>query len=129
MKNDYTDSAASTALAAGQKTYNNAIDYDDFGQPLTNITQKLKEQGKATGTVTTVPISHATPAGFGAQNISRNNYGELSQQQIDFNYVVTAAYDWVEANSSWDETLLIVPTDHGNGLLLGPDSDTITFSR
>ncbi|EHQ52803.1 alkaline phosphatase, partial [Ectothiorhodospira sp. PHS-1] len=36
LKEDYTDSAAAgTVLATGQKTYNNAIDYDDFAQPLT----------------------------------------------------------------------------------------------
>jgi alkaline phosphatase len=33
----------------------------------------------------------------------------------------------VEKNSSWDETLLIVTTDHGNGLPLSPASDTVAF--
>lgn len=289
LKKDYTDSAAAgTALSSGEKTYNNAINYDNMGEQLAFISQQLKDQGKSTGIVTSVPVTHATPAAFGAQNISRNNYGEISQQmvmggaldvvmgagnpfyndngdlaetprfanetgtgggyvaksvidyvndstngwtyidakdqfdalangsltvdgpllalaqvngtlqqsrngavsgvdasnptglafndnvpslatmttgalnvlgknsngffamieggavdwaahandtariieeQVDFNHAVTAAYNWVEAYSNWDETLLIVLTDHGNGLPLGPDSDTIAFQQ
>ena len=78
-----TDSAAAaTALASGQKTYNNAINYNNFGQPIEYITQIAKRQGKATGVVTSVQLSHATPAGFGAQNISRNNYAEIAQDML-----------------------------------------------
>lgn len=52
-----------------------------------------------------------------------NNLPRLIEEQIDFNLAVEAAVKWVEQNSSWDETLLIVTTDHGNGLLQGPNSD------
>ncbi len=84
IKQNYTDSAAAgTALAAGQATYNNAIDYDDFAQPLGYITQTAKTMGKATGILSSVPFSHATPATFGAQNISRNNYGEISKTMVN----------------------------------------------
>lgn len=287
IKQGATDSAAAaTALSTGKATYNNAIAYDNFGRPLPSITDKLKDQGKAVGVVSSVPLSHATPAGFAAENISRNNYGEISremiqsgnmnlvmggghpfydsngqlktegtfanetgtgggyiaksvwddvtgdaasmqliqeradfealadgsktvdgpllgvfksgdtlqqarsedvfgadaanasgiaynqdvptletmtkgalnhlgrdedgffvmieggavdwaahanqtdriiEEQVDFNKSVTAAYDWVNANSNWDETLLIVLTDHGNGMPMGPNSDTIAF--
>jgi len=279
LKRDFTDSAAaSTALATGEKTYNNAINYDNFGQAMGYITQEAKALGRATGVVTSVPFTHATPAGFGAQNISRNNYGAISEsmisngsldlilgagnplydangnlratpnyqymsetawntvndensawtliqsksefealadgslqvegpviglpqvfdtlqyrrngnvvgldddtpsgkayidsvptletmtlgalnhlgkneegffvmieggavdwaahardtagiieEQIDFNLSVDAAVNWVNQNSSWEETLLIVLTDHGNGMPMGPDSDTIAF--
>lgn len=286
LKRDYTDSAAAgTALAAGEKTYNNAIVYDDFGQALPFISEQLKGMGKSVGVVSSVPISHATPAAFASQNISRNNYGEISRQmvqsgtmdlimggghpfydsngdlrpagterfanetgagggfiaksviddvtgptpsmiffddkatfealadgtttfngpilgvaqvgdtlqysrggdfaganafevplndnvptletmtrgalnhlgndadgffvmieggavdwaahanntariieeQVDFDNAVGAAIKWVEANSSWDETLMIVLTDHGNAMPMGPNSDTIPF--
>ena len=84
IKEGVTDSAAaSTALATGQKTYNNAIDYDNFAQPLRFISQDFKAMGRSTGVVTSVPLSHATPAGFGAQNISRNNYGEIARQMVE----------------------------------------------
>lgn len=57
-----------------------------------------------------------------------NNLPRLIEEQIDFNQSVEAVVDWVEANSSWDDTLVIVTTDHGNGLLLGPDSDKAAYS-
>jgi alkaline phosphatase len=84
LKRDYTDSAAAaTALAAGVQTYNSAINFDNFGRPLGYITQHAKALGKATGVVSSVPLSHATPAAFGAQNINRNHYGEISAQMVD----------------------------------------------
>ena len=83
LKSNYTDSAAAgTALATGHKTYNNAINYDNFGQPLEFITQIAKAQGKATGVVTSVQLSHATPSTFAAQNISRKNMTALAHDML-----------------------------------------------
>jgi alkaline phosphatase len=45
------------------------------------------------------------------------------EEQIDFNLAVEAACSWVEQNSSWDETLIIVTADHETGYLLGPNSN------
>ncbi|QIW16855.1 alkaline phosphatase [Pasteurellaceae bacterium RH1A] len=52
-----------------------------------------------------------------------NNLPRLVEEQIDFNLAVEAVVDWVEKNSSWEETMVVVTTDHGNGLLQGPDSN------
>jgi alkaline phosphatase len=83
IKRNYTDSAAAgTALATGLKTYNNAIDFDDFANPMRYITQDAKALGKSTGAISSVPFSHATPATFGAQNISRNNYHQIAEQML-----------------------------------------------
>ncbi|MCS2609919.1 alkaline phosphatase [Halomonas dongshanensis] len=274
---DYTDSAAAaTALASGQKSFNNAINWSNDDQPLKHIGEYVVESGRALGVVSSVQISHATPAGFLAHNVSRNDYlaigreivdsglatvaigtghpyydgageridepgesnfrfiggeetyqrlidgatdyafiesredfealaaGELDlpkekvlglvqniqtlqynrpgvtggdyletspslatltqgalnvlegssdegfflmveggavdwaahannlprliEEQIDFNEAVEAVVAWVESNSSWDGTLVIVTTDHGNGLLQGPDSDSNPYS-
>lgn len=57
-----------------------------------------------------------------------NNLPRLIEEQIDFNLAVEAAVEWVEKNSSWDETLVIVTTDHGNGLLQGPNSDAKAYA-
>lgn len=293
IKQNATGSAAAgTALATGQKTLNGRVNVDPDGEPLRFATQDMKDAGKSTGVVTSVFFSHATPAVFGAQNISRNDYhdiadqminggtldlimggghpdfddegaprtdddgnpvqefdaiskadwdalngpdapmtlietkeqfeqladgtltvdgrlmgvpqinetlqanrspfttpldptapgtpnlgfptghellptvpslatmttgalnhlgkdedglflmveggaidwmahanatGRLIEEMIDFNHSIGAAVDWVDAKSSWDETLMIVLTDHGNGALMGPDSDTIPF--
>ncbi|MDF7785054.1 alkaline phosphatase [Pantoea stewartii] len=78
-----TDSAAAgTALASGIKTYNNAINVDNNGQPVDFVTLTAKAMGKATGVVTSVPFSHATPAAFGAQNASRNDYHAIAKQML-----------------------------------------------
>ena len=64
VKQGYTDSAAAaTTLATGQKTYNNAIGKDLYGNDLINIAEIAKTLGKSAGVVTSVPWSHATPAG------------------------------------------------------------------
>ncbi|MEX3507066.1 alkaline phosphatase [Corynebacterium sp. LK2590] len=43
---------------------------------------------------------------------------EIEEMQ-DFNASVDAAIQWVEENSNWDETLLIVTADHETGYLSG----------
>lgn len=273
-RSDFTDSAAAgTALASGHKTYNNAINWSNDDTPLKHIGEYAVESGRALGVVSSVQISHATPAAFLAHNVSRNDYaaigreivesglatvvmgsghpyydgagqrvenptendfrfvggqniwhrlesgetdytliesreqfealanGELPEggkimglvqniqtlqfnrpgvslgdkletspdlatmtqgalnvlgaqengfflmveggaidwaahannlprlieEQVEFNEAVETAVNWVEENSSWDETLVIVTTDHGNGLLQGPNSDRVAY--
>ncbi|MFZ5974537.1 MAG: alkaline phosphatase [Bacillota bacterium] len=78
-----TDSAAAaTAMSTGEKTYDAAIGVDLNGQPLKHVAEKFEKQGKATGIVTSVQLSHATPAGFVAHNASRNNYSEIANEMI-----------------------------------------------
>ena len=48
-----------------------------------------------------------------------NNMPRYIEEQIDFNLAVDAVVEWVEANSSWDETLLIVTSDHECGGIWG----------
>lgn len=45
------------------------------------------------------------------------------EEQVDFNLAIEAACSWVEKNSSWDETLIIVTADHETGYLVGPGSN------
>ena len=47
--------------------------------------------------------------------------GESVQAFEDFNAAVDAAIAWVDQNSSWEETLLIVTADHETGYLSGAD--------
>ncbi|RUR55901.1 alkaline phosphatase [Vreelandella populi] len=275
-RENFTDSAAAgTALASGNKTYNSAINWSNDDEPLKHIGEYVVESGRALGVVSSVQLSHATPAAFLGHNPSRNKYSELGkeiiesglatvvfgaghpyynaageevespdegafryvggremwdrlvngeteyqliesrddfesladgsfeltgdkiigvfqnnatlqfnrpgvsagnlienvpslptltlgaletlksnddgfflmveggavdwaahannlpriiEEQVDFNEAVEAAVEWVEENSNWDETMIIVTTDHGNGLLQGPDSDTRAYS-
>ncbi|MEL6359912.1 MAG: alkaline phosphatase, partial [Pseudomonadota bacterium] len=48
-----------------------------------------------------------------------NNMPRFIEEQIDFNLAVDAVIDWVEENSSWDETLLIITSDHECGGIWG----------
>jgi len=52
-----------------------------------------------------------------------NQSDRLIEEQVDFDHTVSAVIDWVENNSSWDETLVIVTADHECGYLTGPGSD------
>jgi alkaline phosphatase len=79
----YTDSAAAaTALSTGVKTYQGAIGVDLDDQPLVHALEVAEEMGKATGVVTSVEWTHATPAGHVAHNVSRNNYAEIGQEMV-----------------------------------------------
>jgi alkaline phosphatase len=80
-----TDSAAAaTALSMGTKTYNRAINWSDQDQPLQpTLAEAAKAAGKAVGVVTTVPWSHATPAGLSnAHNVHRDHYAEIANEML-----------------------------------------------
>jgi len=55
-----------------------------------------------------------------------NQMGRMIEEMIDFKRSVVAVIEWVDSRAAWDETLLIVTSDHDH-LLWGPKSDTIPF--
>jgi alkaline phosphatase len=78
-----TDSAASaTSLCTGRKTYNDAINVDPEGHPIEPIAVALQRQGWGVGVVTSVPVSHATPACAYAANVSRDDYQDIARDQL-----------------------------------------------
>ncbi|AIK37929.1 alkaline phosphatase 3 [Bacillus pseudomycoides] len=79
-----TDSAsAATAMSAGVKTYNAAIAVDNDQAEVKTVLEQAKEQGKSTGLVATSEITHATPAAFGAHDISRKNMDAIANDYFD----------------------------------------------
>ncbi len=83
INEDYTDSApAATAMATGTKIYDGAINVDLDDSPLLNtLPQVATKKGKSAGVVSSVQISHATPAGLGgAHNANRNANAAISQE-------------------------------------------------
>lgn len=84
LRGPYPDSASTaTAISTGKKTDYGNIAWasgDREGGQLRLLSEVLRESGWATGLVTTVPISHATPAGFFAHNVSRSNYLEIGRE-------------------------------------------------
>lgn len=79
-----TDSAAAaTAMATGVKTYPGAIGVDPEKRPVENVLERGEARGRATGVVTAVQISHATPAGFVAHSEGRSAYAAIAAQMIN----------------------------------------------
>lgn len=78
-----TDSAAAgTALATGVRTYNAGLGVDVDGMPVKNLTERAQELDKASGVVSSVPFSHATPASFVAHNEHRDNYHSIAREMM-----------------------------------------------
>jgi alkaline phosphatase len=79
----FTDSAASaTALCSGRKTYNDAINVDPAGARLEPIARLLQARGWGVGAVSSVPVSHATPACAYATNVSRDDYQDIARDLV-----------------------------------------------
>lgn len=79
-----TDSAASaTSMNSGIKTYNAAVNTTVYGTPVVPLGRELQlERGFSVGAVTSVPISHATPACAYANNITRRDYQDLTRDML-----------------------------------------------
>ncbi|USK72026.1 alkaline phosphatase [Peribacillus asahii] len=93
-----TDSApAATALATGHKSNDkfvgvlpsivnspglSQVKSEDAQRPVANVLEGAKQQGKATGLISTSEIQHATPAGFSAHVTHRSNYEDIAEQQV-----------------------------------------------
>jgi alkaline phosphatase len=108
VKSNFTDSgAAATAMSTGIKTYNGAIGVDVNKKPAKHLLENAEELGKSTGVVTTVEWSHATPAGFVAHNVSRNNYEGIAKEMIfnsSVDVVMGAGNPWFDNNGTAIET-------------------------
>ena len=79
-----TDSAAaSSSWGGGVRINNGGLNVSKNGEPHLPIWQKFKKAGKKAGCVTTVPITHATPAGFCVNSKSRNAQEEIAEIYLE----------------------------------------------
>lgn len=84
-----TDSAAaSSAWGGGVRVPNGALNVGADGREHRPILQKFKAAGKSVGCVTTVPITHATPAGFCVVSKSRGSMNDIARQYLDLRFDV-----------------------------------------
>lgn len=84
-----TDSAAaSSSWGGGHRVPNGKLNYGAKGEEYTPIWQKFKSAGKKVGCVTTVPITHATPAGFCVINKTRGEQPEIAEQYLALKFDV-----------------------------------------
>ncbi|MBR6389466.1 MAG: alkaline phosphatase [Opitutales bacterium] len=78
-----TDSAASaTAIACGEKTDNHFVGVNPKGERLVSAAEVAKKAGRKVGIITSVTLTHATPAGFYAHNTNRGNEYEIGLDLI-----------------------------------------------
>lgn len=84
-----TDSAAgSSSWGGGVRVNNGALNVGPDGTLYKPILQKFKDGGKAVGCVTTVPITHATPAGFCVSTKSRGSQEDIATMYLDLKFDV-----------------------------------------
>lgn len=84
-----TDSAAaSSSWGGGVRVKNGSLNTNEDGSENRPILQKFKKAGKAVGCVTTVPITHATPAGFCISNKKRGDQSEIALQYLPLKFDV-----------------------------------------
>ncbi|HUH25347.1 MAG TPA: alkaline phosphatase, partial [Flavobacterium sp.] len=84
-----TDSAAaSSSWGGGARVNNGLLNISPSGEENLPIWQKFKLKGKKAGCVTTVSITHATPAGFTVAIKSRNNQDAIAEEYLRIGYDV-----------------------------------------
>lgn len=82
-----TDSSAgSSAWGGGFRVNNGSVNVGPNGEKYLPILQKFKQSGKKVGCITTVPVTHATPAGFCVNNNSRNGQEEIAVDYLNLNF-------------------------------------------
>ncbi|WP_321329619.1 alkaline phosphatase [uncultured Ilyobacter sp.] len=81
-----TDSAAAgTALATGYKTDNGMISVLPDGKKLDSIVDVAEKSGMKTGLISTTRLTHATPAVFASNNMSRDNESDIAEDFLESN--------------------------------------------
>ncbi len=82
-------SASATALATGVLTHNDLVGVDPDGTPLATIMDYAKAAGKLTGIVTSDYLYGATPAGFSAHAMDRDDRKTITESQVlsDINFL------------------------------------------
>lgn len=98
---------------------------DPFEVPLVETVPALSEM-----TLAALNVLDDDPEGFflmiegGAVDwaCEENQTGRLIEEQISFNRAVEAVVEWIESHSRWEDTLLIVTSDHETGYITGPGS-------
>lgn len=97
-----TDSAAAaTALSTGVKVRNGQVGTSPEDEPLKHLIEYAEEMGKATGVLSTVYLSHATPASFVAHVDSRAKNEEIAQQMIlgsAVDVMIAPGHPWFDDN-------------------------------
>lgn len=85
-----TDSAPSAAeFASGVKSYNDSVNVAPDGRFVSTVFRELQsDRDWRVGTVTSVPISHVSPAAMYARNVDRDDYQDLTREMLGLESIV-----------------------------------------
>jgi alkaline phosphatase len=84
-----TDSAAAgSAWGCGVRVPNGSLNVSAEGELFTPLFKKCIAKGKSVGCVTTVPVTHATPASFCVNAKSRNSQEDIAIDYLSLNFDV-----------------------------------------
>lgn len=101
-----TDSSAgSSSWGGGVRVKNGVLNIAPNGDKPMPIWQKFKKAGKMAGCVTTVPITHATPAGFCVNNDSRNAQQDIAEDylRLGFDIMMGGGNNYFSADARKDK--------------------------
>lgn len=101
-----TDSAAaSSSWGGGVRVPNGSLNVNADGSFNKPILQKFKAAGKAVGCVTSVPITHATPAGFCVNSDKRSDQPGIALQYLDlrFDVMMGGGFEFFSADTRDDK--------------------------
>lgn len=101
-----TDSAAAaSSWGGGVRVPNGSLNVSQDGEQHLPLWQKFKKAGKKAGTVTTVPATHATPAGFCVNSKSRNAQEHIAELYLEhlFDVVMGGAQHYFSAEARKDK--------------------------
>ena len=80
--------SASSSWGSGHRIVNGRVNMTEDEQALKPILRIFQDAGKATGLATTTTITHATPAGFGANVMARGDEATIATQYLKRGYDV-----------------------------------------
>ncbi|MFI5959095.1 alkaline phosphatase [Cryptosporangium sp. NPDC051539] len=93
-----TDSAAgATAWTIGKRTYNGAIGVDVHKKAWRTLGRQAKDDGKATGLVTTAQVTDASPAAWFSNEESRTAEDDIARQYLEVSkpdVILGGGEDW-----------------------------------
>lgn len=101
-----TDSAAaSSSWGGGVRVPNGSLNVNADGSFNKPILQKFKAAGKSVGCVTSVPITHATPAGFCVNSDKRSDQPGIALQYLNlrFDVMMGGGFEFFSADKREDK--------------------------
>lgn len=118
-----TDSAAAaTAFACGVKTNNGMLGQEPDGTSAESILKIAARQGMATGVVSSVPVNHATPAGFIANVDSRHDADGILTQYFEYNVADVILGGGMSLESLTQEQVHEMATAAGYDCIIDPSA-------